>query len=777
MASCSYFLLLLIFLIPRSSGVHGDHFSKSNTNDNLHKRMKREWIWNKMHIPEEQNGTLPHHVGKITSTIKNPNAKYVLEGDGAGTLFRVDEFTGDVTVSERLDREKKAEYELTALIYNRLTGQQLEDPSKFRIIVHDINDNAPVFVQKVFNGSVVEMSPLGTSVTKVTAVDADDPTLHGHADVFYEVTDGKNYFRIDNSGTIYTAVPDLDREQKATYTIRVKARDGKGLHAEELGTATVIIKLIDINDNFPTFKQKNFTFEVLENISLTGEVGRLKVEDIDEPQNRDTKYSFRQGNYQDTFKIIPNRYTNEGVIQPTKLLDFEKIREYKFVVEATDANINYAYSARKGLENVARVIIKVIDVDEPPVFTQASYTFTVQEEGAKKISIGCVLANDPDSAKRPISYHILRSTSFEISTSGCILATKRLDREENTWHNITVAANELDQNKKIIPRLETHVPVYIKVKDINDNAPEFAFPYDPRVCENVAPGQVITRISAVDKDETPPDVKFKYFLTSEDSNFTLVDNRDNTANVTVKFGQFNRELLKTHLLPIIISDNGAPPQTSTNTLTIRICQCDKEGSFTLCEERAKQVGVGIQVLVTIFVCIFTILALTLLLIVWRRRHKKDLSVLKKNVEEIHEQLVAYDEEGGGEMDTTSYDVSVLNSARQRGILCPKMPLEDSPCNYSREQKIPENGLSGIGEMGIMIEMKKDEADNDGDVLPYDTLHIFGYEGGESIAESLSSLGSGSSDLDMDYDFLNDWGPRFKMLAELYGLEPSGDLIY
>lgn len=68
-------------------------------------------------------------------------------------------------MSEKVDREKKAEYELTALIYNRLTNQQLEDPSKFRIIVHDINDNAPVFVQKVFNGSVVEMSPLGKLFT------------------------------------------------------------------------------------------------------------------------------------------------------------------------------------------------------------------------------------------------------------------------------------------------------------------------------------------------------------------------------------------------------------------------------------------------------------------------------------------------------------------------------------------------------------------------------------------------------------------------------------
>lgn len=41
---------------------------------------------------------------------------------------------------------------------------------------------------------------LGTSVTKVTAVDADDPTVSGHAMVTYEVTTGSEYFTIDNSG-------------------------------------------------------------------------------------------------------------------------------------------------------------------------------------------------------------------------------------------------------------------------------------------------------------------------------------------------------------------------------------------------------------------------------------------------------------------------------------------------------------------------------------------------------------------------------------------------
>lgn len=106
-----------------------------------------------------------------------------------------------------------------------------------------------------------------------------------------------------------------------------------------------------------------------------------------------------------------------------------------------------------------------------------------------------------------------------------------------------------------------------------------------------------------------------------------------------------------------------------------------------------------------------------------------------------------------------------------------MKPETVPSPYAQVQKPPANPTSGAEKMEIMIEVKKDEADNDRDLLPYDTLHIYGYEGAESIAESLSSLESGSSDSDIDYDFLNDWGPRFKMLAELYGSEPNEDFVY
>ncbi|KAJ6650649.1 hypothetical protein lerEdw1_005177 [Lerista edwardsae] len=90
--------------------------------------------------------------------------KYILSGDGAGTLFIIDERTGDIHATRRIDREEKAFYTLRAQAINRRTLRPVEPESEFVIKIHDINDNEPMFPEEVYTASVPEMSVVGSGV-------------------------------------------------------------------------------------------------------------------------------------------------------------------------------------------------------------------------------------------------------------------------------------------------------------------------------------------------------------------------------------------------------------------------------------------------------------------------------------------------------------------------------------------------------------------------------------------------------------------------------------
>lgn len=71
-------------------------------------------------------------------------------------------------------------------------------------------------------------------------------------------------------------------------------------------------------------------------------------------------------------------------------------------------------------------------------------------------------------------------------------------------------------------------------------------------------------------------------------------------------------------------------------------------------------------------------------------------------------------------------------------------------------------------IGDFIEDRLQDADYDGSAPPYDSVREYQYEGSASINGSLSSLNSSSSASTQDYEYLNNWGPRFAKLAEMYG---------
>ncbi|KAL7835236.1 hypothetical protein SRHO_G00275830 [Serrasalmus rhombeus] len=125
------------------------------------------------------------------------NVKYVLTGEGASSIFTIDENTGDIHATKRLDREEQGYYTLRAQAVDRETNIPVEDESEFIVKVQDINDNEPKFPDGPYTAGVPEMSPLGTTVVQVAATDADDPTYGHSARVVYSIIHGQPYFSVE----------------------------------------------------------------------------------------------------------------------------------------------------------------------------------------------------------------------------------------------------------------------------------------------------------------------------------------------------------------------------------------------------------------------------------------------------------------------------------------------------------------------------------------------------------------------------------------------------
>lgn len=87
--------------------------------------------------------------------------KYMLEGEGVGSVFVIDSNTGNIHVTKALDREEKDQYRLIATATDRQTGRALEPSSEFIIRVQDINDNPPVFPNEPYVAMVPEMANIG----------------------------------------------------------------------------------------------------------------------------------------------------------------------------------------------------------------------------------------------------------------------------------------------------------------------------------------------------------------------------------------------------------------------------------------------------------------------------------------------------------------------------------------------------------------------------------------------------------------------------------------
>uniref|UniRef100_A0A673FMR3 Cadherin-12 n=1 Tax=Sinocyclocheilus rhinocerous TaxID=307959 RepID=A0A673FMR3_9TELE len=496
-------------IISRSHNATHSHNQTKDGETEVHHRPKRGWIWNQFFVLEEHIGPDAQYVGKLHSNSDkgDGSVRYILSGEGAGSIFIINEVTGDIHATKSLDREKKSHYVLHAQAINLNTNKPLEPESEFIIKVQDINDNAPKFPDGPFVTTVPEMVEVGTSIFQVTATDADDPTYGNSARVLYSVLLGQPYFSVD---------PKTGKFMTTFHLVSVK------IFGSVPGAFSSLCPALTV-----TGENENYQVFVPESAQVGKPVGKIKANDEDIGINAEIKYSILNPEGAGMFSISTDKDTREGVITLRKPLNYEKKKQYSLHISAENTHLDPRFSYLGSFKDDATLKITVGDVDEPPVFSMDYYIMEVYENARVGTEVGAVTARDPDSKNSPVRYFIERREDKEVyfdieSISGVIRTTQLLDREDTPWHNITVMATEEDN-----PSLQSHVPVTVQVLDVNDNPPVINTEDEIIICESTRAGQVIQTIAAVDKDDFANGKGFSFSFPGgvpANPNFTIKDN-------------------------------------------------------------------------------------------------------------------------------------------------------------------------------------------------------------------------------------------------------------
>uniref|UniRef100_A0A803W4J4 Cadherin domain-containing protein n=1 Tax=Ficedula albicollis TaxID=59894 RepID=A0A803W4J4_FICAL len=776
------------------------------------RRQKRDWVIPPIKVPENERGPFPKKLVQIKSNRdRDTKIFYSITGQGADAppegIFTIEKESGWMKVTQPLDREHIDKYHLFSHAVSE-NGKPVEEPMEIIVTVTDQNDNKPQFTQEVFRGSVPEGALPGTSIMQVTATDADDAVESYNGVIAYSILSQEprephpQMFTVNRAtGTLSVIASGLDRERVREYTLTVQAADldGEGLTT----TALAVIEIADVNDNAPEFDPKmvkwpphgcdppwcplgrgadgapdpQYEAAVPENVAGR-EVAWLAVTDLDAPGTPAWRavYSILRGNDGGAFAISTDPATNEGILRTAKGLDYEA--KQQFVLHVAVAN-EVPFIVKLPMAT-ATVTVTVEDVNEAPVFVPLVQLATVSEDVPPGQTLTACTAKDPDKAQgQRIKFLVGHDPAGWLAVhpeNGLVTARDHLDRESPFVKNSTYMAVLLAVDDGSPPATGTGT-LLLTLLDVNDNGPE-AEPRDITVCQRNPQPQLLT---ITDRDLPPNTGPFRAELThgSEDGWAVEVGDTDDTVTLQLVAP------LEPDTYSVYLRLLDRPGRAQVTIVTARVCAC--EGLAQGCPQRPQPVTALPFVLATLG-ALLALLLILLLLLLFMRRRKVTKEPLLLPEDDTRDNIFYYGEEGGGEEDQ-NYDLRQLHrglDARPEVIrndvaptLLPAPQYRPRPANpddigtFIDEVSPALESLGGVTAQGTqaltpLLPQNLKAADTDPTAPPYDSLLVFDYEGSGSEATSLSSLNSSASDGDQDYDYLNDWGGRFRKLAELYG---------
>lgn len=357
----------------------------------------------------------------------------------------------------------------------------------------------------------------------------------------------------------------LDRETRSSYSFVAIPLSGENIR--------VVIRVLDENDNAPTFSHTVMHIEFPENTPRDVKRTLYPARDLDLGRYNTQRYNIVSGNTNNAFRLSSHR-ERDGVLyldlQINGFLDRELTPAYLLLIEALDGGT-------PPLRGQMTVNITIQDVnDNQPIFNQSRYFASVPENATIGTTVLQVFATDMDAEENGlIEYSINRRQSdkeqiFRIDpATGVIEVNKPLDFETRELHELVVVARDNG-----LQPLTTTAFISIRVTDVNDNQPtiQVIFLSDdatPKIAESAQPGEFVARISVNDPDSKAEYSNVNVTLTGGDGHFGLTT-RDNIIYLVIISLPLDREVQPMYTLNVVASDTGKPPLHATKTIYLQV---------------------------------------------------------------------------------------------------------------------------------------------------------------------------------------------------------------
>ncbi|XP_043925515.1 protocadherin-10-like [Protopterus annectens] len=413
---------------------------------------------------------------------------------------------GILFVNEKIDREELCEASLICFLHLQVVIEHPLELFRVEVEILDVNDNAPSFP---WDELVLEVTESAAPGSRFPLESAQDPDVGANSLRAYQLSPNQ-YFALDtqtrSDGSKFAELVlerHLDREHQRTHQVTLTALDG-GL-PERSGTAQIIVRVLDANDNVPTFDHSSYRVTLQENIPKGTLVIKLNATDLDEGTNGEIVYAFSGHaplKVRNLFTVDPQT----GEVRVKGIIDHEKARSHELYIQARD----------KGPSAVAvhcKVLVDIIDLnDNAPEVILTSVSNSVQEDTPPGTVIAVISVMDRDSGENGhIECEIPTDLPFQLHSTFqnyyTLVTNRFLDREVVPEYNITLTARDLG-----LPPLVTRRKISVQVSDVNDNPPRFLQPsYTVYVTENNAPGTSICSVSAFDPDSNQ-NAYLSYFI-------------------------------------------------------------------------------------------------------------------------------------------------------------------------------------------------------------------------------------------------------------------------